>query len=221
MRLSQTRRCAGSRRRFRHHTGCGAGTYRRRCERTIGITLRRNEFPDAVTVTVAGLPAGVTADPLTIDADTGTLVLHAATGATQGDAVLAVTATTKGRFHEVPLSLLTMGPPGTLDRSFGAGGMVSGSLVGQGDAVVIQQDGKVLIAGFVVTENGANDMVARFLPDGAIDTSFSGGMAILVPTLIARPAVALQPDGKIGRPRRTHRYHLCGRYRRSDSGCGL
>jgi uncharacterized delta-60 repeat protein len=164
----------------------------------VGVTLGRNVFTDAVKVTIAGLPAGVTVDPLTIEGDTGTLTLHAAADATQGDAALTVTATGGTRSHDTPFSLLAMGPSGTLDRSFSSGGMLSTPPAGQGAGVVIQPDGKMIIVG--TTMRATQDiLVARYLSDGSLDPGFSGGVVAFDATTMqdAGAAVALQPDGKI------------------------
>ncbi len=165
---------------------------------TVGITLQRNMFTDPVVVTVAGLPAGVTADPLTLAADTGMLTLHVAAGATQGDAALTVTAAGGARSHDATLSVLAAGPPGTFDKSFSPSGTLAVSPSGIGNAVVIQPDGKIVIAGFVSRTN-EDILVARLLPTGAPDPSFSGGVVAFDATTLydTGSAVALQPDGKI------------------------
>src|ERR1043166_4782827 len=164
---------------------------------TVAVTIDRNAFTDAVTVTVGGLPAGVTANPLTITEDTGALTLNVAAGAAQGDAALTVTATSGARAHEVPLSLLAMGLPGTPDRSFSVGGTLAAPPSGLGQAMVIQPDGKIVVAGQTA---GATPkiLVARFLPSGALDPAFAGGVVTLDSTTSdSGAAVALQPDGKI------------------------
>jgi uncharacterized delta-60 repeat protein len=164
----------------------------------VDVTLARNAFDEPVTVSVTGLPAGVSADPLTIATDTGTLMLHVAAGATQGDAALTVTATGGTRSHDAPLSLLAMGPPGTLDRSFSSSGALTNPPVGVGRAMVIQPDGKIVIAGSV--RRTTNDLlVVRYLPSGVLDPAFSGGMVIVDSQGFNNiaTAVALQPDGKI------------------------
>jgi uncharacterized delta-60 repeat protein len=164
---------------------------------TVGVTIDRNAFTEAVTVTVGGLPAGVTVNPLMITADTGTLTLSVAGGATQGDAALTVTATGGTRSHEVPLSLLAMGQPGTLDKSFSAAGTLLTPPTGLGFAMVIQPDGKIVVAGHTA---GATPkvLVARFLPSGALDPAFAGGVVTLASgNNDFGAAVALQPDAKI------------------------
>lgn len=164
---------------------------------TVDVKLSRASFSDPITVTVTGLPAGVTAAPLSIDEETGTLTLRATADAMQGDAALIVTAMGTKHSHDVPLSLLTMGLPGTLDQSFGSGGMLAIPLAARGDAIAIQSDGRIIVAGSVITTNGTNYMVTRYLSNGEPDTSFSEGIEVLDPYLATSASVALQPDGKI------------------------
>ena len=61
-------------------------------------------------------------------------------------------------------------PDGTLDPSFGQGGVVArDSVPGSAQAVRVQPDGKIVVAG----RSPANGfLVARYLPDGAIDRGF-------------------------------------------------
>ncbi len=88
------------------------------------------------------------------------------------------------------------GAPGTLDTTFGDGGLVwlkyPGSQVG---GVAVQGDGKIVIVG--ATQAGF--AVIRLLPSGALDSTW--GTNGLVTTSIGNTgfysAVALQPDGKI------------------------
>src|SRR5689334_24725049 len=60
--------------------------------------------------------------------------------------------------------------PGDPDKTFGSDGVVT-TLHGQwssGDGLAIQPDGKILVAG--ASSDGL--MVARYMPDGALDPSF-------------------------------------------------
>lgn len=93
--------------------------------------------------------------------------------------------------------------PADLDASFGTGGKVttnSASSVEEGRAVVIQPDGKIVVAGHYSGGSGSDFMVMRYNPDGSPDTSFSGDGMVSTPILTGEDygyAVALQPDGKI------------------------
>lgn len=165
---------------------------------SVGVTINRNTFTDPVNVTVSGLPNGLTADPLVIAGDAGTLTLRAAGDAAQGDAVLTVTATSEIRTHSVPLSLLAMGLPGTLDKSFGEDGVLTALAAGRGTAVVVQADGKVVVASIVETQGSGpiGSRLARYLPSGTLDTDFLGN-PISLQAIGETNALALQPDGKI------------------------
>lgn len=89
---------------------------------------------------------------------------------------------------------------GTLDSSFGANGKVI-TPVGSGDdladAVIVQPDGKIVVAG----SSGFTDFaLVRYNMDGTLDNSFgTGGKATLSVSSVSGQAraAALQMDGKI------------------------
>jgi uncharacterized delta-60 repeat protein len=89
---------------------------------------------------------------------------------------------------------------GTLDTSFGTGGKVI-TPVGSGDdlasAVIIQPDGKIIVAG----SSGNTDFaLVRYNADGSLDTAFgTGGKTIFTVSSVSGQAraAALQTDGKI------------------------
>ncbi|MGB8367635.1 MAG: delta-60 repeat domain-containing protein, partial [Candidatus Babeliales bacterium] len=95
---------------------------------------------------------------------------------------------------------------GSLDESFGLGGIVTTTFEpnnnGNANAVVIQKDGKIVVAGQVeiIDEDIA---LARYNIDGTLDTSFNptGSLPGTVVTDLASEeagnAIALQKDGKI------------------------
>ncbi len=94
-------------------------------------------------------------------------------------------------------------PNGTLDPAFGTGGMVTLSLGGTNEharALVLQPDGKIVVAGYQFLSGEAEPFVARFLTNGSLDVSFNGVGSVSLPTLTGNQfgnAVAVQPDGKI------------------------
>jgi len=104
-------------------------------------------------------------------------------------------------------------PTGQLDRTFGIGGLASTGFAGDGDsgtAVITQPDGKIIWAGSqsnpAFAFGGTFEFaVARFNPDGTIDTSFGTGGRVstefFAPPLQGAQefaaAVLVQPDGKI------------------------
>ena len=68
--------------------------------------------------------------------------------------------------------------PGALDPSFGTGGIVTtvfGPSYDYTNALVRQPDGKLVAAG--ASDNGSNEdfALARYNPDGSLDTSFGTG----------------------------------------------
>jgi len=92
---------------------------------------------------------------------------------------------------------------GTLDSSFGTGGIVTtpiGSSNDIGRAMAIQSDGKIVVAGF--SNNGINDdfAVVRYNSNGSLDTTFDTDGKVTTPTSSGSNegwGVAIQTDGKI------------------------
>lgn len=114
-----------------------------------------------------------------------------------------------GKLITICVSATMASTPGQLDTTFGTSGTVitsvnTGSTLVTGDetarAVVIQADGKIIVAGS--TNNGSNRDMAllRYNANGTLDTSF--GVTGYVTTAIGpgddyASAVALQTDGRI------------------------
>lgn len=120
--------------------------------------------------------------------------------ALQDDGKIVVAGTTGVNFVDRQFLLLRYLADGTLDPSFGVGGVVVTDF-GADDAeaygVAIQQDGKIVVAGGV-DETLA---LARYLPDGTLDPSFGTDGLARTPlppgnTAEARELV-IQPDGKL------------------------
>ena len=103
-------------------------------------------------------------------------------------------------------ALLRFDADGWLDPTFGAGGVVTtdyNAKQNQAWAMARQADGKIVLGGYVTTGSPPNLLqtfaMARYLADGALDTSFgSGGFALTPPASIVGQAhsMVLQPDGK-------------------------
>jgi uncharacterized delta-60 repeat protein len=103
-------------------------------------------------------------------------------------------------------------PNGTLDQSFGTGGIVSlagGSVSQELVAVALQRDGKIVAVGkngwhggTRPAEPGKRDeiVVTRLDANGALDQSFAGGGLLTMSSpryLWSARAIAIQPDGKM------------------------
>jgi uncharacterized delta-60 repeat protein len=74
------------------------------------------------------------------------------------------------------VAVARLNPNGSLDTTFsGDGKMIfSWGPIGRAMAVVVLQNGKILVGGFSGPEGG-NMQVARLKPDGALDTTFGTG----------------------------------------------
>ncbi len=116
---------------------------------------------------------------------------------TDGKIILAGQAQTGTFTWNTSLALVRYNTDGSLDSSFGTGGIVLtdfDSSTVKANAVVLQPDNKILIAGNI----GASSswcLVARYNTDGTLDTSFNGGHSIGLPG--TAKGLALQTDGKI------------------------
>jgi uncharacterized delta-60 repeat protein len=95
---------------------------------------------------------------------------------------------------------------GTLDSSFGTGGLVETDVPGafneRGADVAIQADGKIVVAGNAGNEsNFSSDiLLARYNVNGTLDTSFSGDGLVLLDlggTTESAESIAISSDGKI------------------------
>lgn len=86
--------------------------------------------------------------------------------------------------------------PGDLDLSFRTGGTATSSIFGSAQAVAVQPDGKVVVAG----SSSSDFVVMRYLPQGTLDPGFGTGGVVLTDFGNVNERsydVALQADGKI------------------------
>ena len=104
---------------------------------------------------------------------------------------------------EVALFLLMRyQPDGSLDPSFGAGGVVLSDFGGAEYpiyALAVQPDGRLVVSSSVPS-SGSTFTLVRYLPDGSLDSTFGrGGLVSDFPEQVspAALALALQPDGKL------------------------
>jgi len=82
---------------------------------------------------------------------------------------------------------------GSFDPSFSPGSGFSGSLV-LINKILLQQDGKILVAGYFSSYNGiTRNNIVRLNPDGSLDTSFDQGSGTDAPIR----GMDFQSDGKI------------------------
>lgn len=92
---------------------------------------------------------------------------------------------------------------GVLDRTFGSGGQVITEFAGgaDADAVAVQHDGKIVVAGTagVNGDKPATFALARYNRDGSLDRSFGTGGRVTTSLdgYAAAAAVVIQADGKL------------------------
>lgn len=128
-----------------------------------------------------------------------------------GKIVVAGTALVAGVNH---FGVARFNTDGSLDTTFNPLGVPPGTVSttvdngtnNQGFSVALQQDGRIVVAGFAVVAGVTGFGVARFNIDGSLDTTFNplGGQPGTVSTTIDHSTVAnvghavlIQPDGKI------------------------
>ena len=101
------------------------------------------------------------------------------------------------------IAVVRYNPDGALDTTFGGDGIVTTGLGRSsseiGNAVQVQADGKILVAGWTAASNDSDFVVVRYNPTGTLDTSFSGdGIArASVSQADTGTDVAIDPNGKV------------------------
>src|SRR5262245_31959265 len=174
--------------------------------------LQFERFEDRVTPTVGALDAGFgiggkqTTD-FTRTIDQGEfeppLVIHgtdsAQTVVTQADGRIVVAGTTDVD-GSMDFAVVRYNPDGTLDTSFGVGGLVHtdfGFMDQENATGVVLQGNKILVGGFARINGTDEFALARYNSDGSLDTSFgSSGLVHVAPVGnlgSAAKAIALTP----------------------------
>ena len=171
------------------------------------LTLTRLEgFIAGAQVQVDGLPAGVTARPLVVpEAGTSATLVLDADPVAPHSLPTATTVTLRAGDAVVSraLSVTVRGGAGAVDTSFGGGPVVTpvGISEDYANAVAVQPDGKVLVAGSSATNKGTQFSVVRYRRDGGLDPSFGTGGKVVLPVGTRGNdvvnAIVVQPDGRI------------------------
>lgn len=122
----------------------------------------------------------------------------------QPDGRILITGWTSASPIDRDVALLRFNTDGTADSTFGVNGKVSTDLNNnfeEGHDIVLQPDGKILVAGFSSSSSTAGDVaVIRYLNDGSPDSTFGNSGATTIDVSAdddAALGMALQPDGKI------------------------
>ena len=140
-----------------------------------------------------------------IDFAHSTDIAHSVAIQPDGKLVVVGATYTNNDFSTEDFAVVRLLPDGSLDPTFGAGGKVTTDFPGLAavaSSVVIQPDGKILVAGGAFPEFtflGDFELV-RYDPDGSLDTTFGAG-GIVTTSFPGQgsfaSSLALQPDGKI------------------------
>jgi uncharacterized delta-60 repeat protein len=101
-------------------------------------------------------------------------------------------------------ALARYNPDGTLDPSFGTGGLVTTDFAATNDqavGLIVQADGKLVAAGSTDVIPGGSDLaLARYNPDGTLDPSFGTGGKVTTDfagDVDVASALAAQADGRL------------------------
>ncbi len=131
--------------------------------------------------------------------------------ATQADGKIVVVGAmfNTTAFDGATFAVARFDPNGALDGSFGVGGVVT-TPVGMpttccdildtlANAVAIQADGKILVAGHALVDFGPDIDAAlvRYNPDGSLDSTFGTAGVVLEPAFDSFEDVAVLSDGRI------------------------
>ena len=119
----------------------------------------------------------------------------------QADGKILVSGATFVNYSSYDFALARYNSDGSLDTTFSGDGKVTTDF-GEGDdhgySVVMQPDGKIIVAGFVFNYSG-DFVLARYNADGTLDTTFSDDGKVV--TDFGGDdygfSVVMQPDGKI------------------------
>jgi uncharacterized delta-60 repeat protein len=139
---------------------------------------------------------GTVATPIGSAADFATAV------AIQSDGMIVAAGLSQNASGDYEFALARYTTSGALDGTFGTGGTVTTAVGSSGDeanAVAIQSDGRIVVAG---SSFGSTDDFAlvRYTTSGALDGSFGTGGKVTTPigpSSDQATAVAIQSDGKI------------------------
>ena len=124
--------------------------------------------------------------------------------AVQADGKIVVVGTSNSGSGNSEFAVARFNDDGSLDNSFGVGGLVTTSFSARNDVgsgIAVQADGRIVVVGTSDNGSGASELaVARFNLDGSLDNSFSGDGRVTLSFTAGDDVgsgIAVQSDGKI------------------------
>jgi uncharacterized delta-60 repeat protein len=118
--------------------------------------------------------------------------------AIQPNGKIVVVGQTAASMADRDFALARYNSDGSLDTSFGGVGFVVTPSFADAWSVVIRPDGRIVAAGFAQETSSLTSLgLARYNPDGSLDTTFDGDGKVETQGLSGAWDVALQTDGKI------------------------
>lgn len=120
-----------------------------------------------------------------------------------GRIVLAGSSESATNYLDTDIALARYHPDGSLDQTFGDGGLVTTDLneLESSSAVAIQPDGKIVVAGNISRLDRTHDfLVIRYNEDGTLDASFGQGGVVTTDfynTMEFAADMAITPNGEI------------------------
>lgn len=163
-------------------------------------------FSGAVDLALTGLPAGASAATVHVPADqaTATIVVHADGSAPHSlPTTVSVTGTSGSLTASQAATVTVRGGPGAIDTSFATGGIARlpvGPTDDHAEAMVVQPDGKVVVAGWGNGPLGYAFELVRLERDGTVDATFGDHGHVIAAIGNGADevhAMALQADGRL------------------------
>jgi uncharacterized delta-60 repeat protein len=140
-------------------------------------------FGSSGTVATA-IPGGNVAEGVQLQADGKLVVAGFAQVGSSADFALA-------RYNRDGLLDASFGLSGTVTTDFGSGNS------SHGYGLRLQPDGRIIVAGSVVSGGISYVALARYATNGVLDASFGGGGKVVIQAGRGAASLALQADGKI------------------------
>jgi uncharacterized delta-60 repeat protein len=122
--------------------------------------------------------------------------------ALQGDGKIVVAGNSSNAGGQSCFTVLRYGANGSLDTSFADSGKVTtciGAKYASAESVALQEDGKIVVAGYTIAPGNNDFAVARYNANGSLDTSFNetGKAPADFSKLAYGQSVAVHGDGRI------------------------